>query len=172
MSRCVQQTFTYFMSECLLYLISLWWIALHGACKHLRLLGINLTKPKKLKPSYLFLETFWFDIWFVESTGTGNTHWGGGGGSPRWTLGHHRVRTDARAVRRNVSEVAWIPQCITTFPPAFLSFIDFSLPFFPHHRYHNMGNLLKVLTCTDLEQEPNFFLDFESEFPFFFIFFF
>lgn len=26
-----------------------------------------------------------------------------------------------------------------------------------------MGNLLKVLTCTDLEQEPNFFLDFESE---------
>lgn len=31
-----------------------------------------------------------------------------------------------------------------------------------------MGNLLKVLTCTDLEQEPNFFLDFESEifFPF------
>lgn len=30
-------------------------------------------------------------------------------------------------------------------------------------RYQNMGNLLKVLTCTDLEQEPNFFLDFESE---------
>lgn len=27
-----------------------------------------------------------------------------------------------------------------------------------------MGNLLKVLTCTDLEQEPNFFLDFESMF--------
>ncbi|KAG8547166.1 hypothetical protein GDO81_028937 [Engystomops pustulosus] len=26
-----------------------------------------------------------------------------------------------------------------------------------------MGNLLKVLTCTDLEQGPNFFLDFESE---------
>ena len=26
-----------------------------------------------------------------------------------------------------------------------------------------MGNLLKVLTCTDLEQEPNFFLDFESK---------
>lgn len=30
-------------------------------------------------------------------------------------------------------------------------------------RYLNMGNLLKVLTCTDLEQGPNFFLDFESE---------
>lgn len=42
------------------------------------------------------------------------------------------------------------------------SFIDFSLFFL--NRYHNMGNLLKVLTCTDLEQEPNFFLDFESEF--------
>lgn len=26
-----------------------------------------------------------------------------------------------------------------------------------------MGNLLKVLTCTELEQGPNFFLDFESE---------
>ena len=26
-----------------------------------------------------------------------------------------------------------------------------------------MGNLLKVLTCTDLDQEPNFFLDFESK---------
>ncbi|CAL8313640.1 unnamed protein product [Merluccius merluccius] len=28
-----------------------------------------------------------------------------------------------------------------------------------------MGNLLKVLTCTDLEQEPNFFLDFENAMP-------
>lgn len=26
-----------------------------------------------------------------------------------------------------------------------------------------MGNLLKVLTCTELDQGPNFFLDFESE---------
>lgn len=32
-----------------------------------------------------------------------------------------------------------------------------------------MGNLLKVLTCTDLEQGPNFFLDFESEIIFFFV---
>ncbi|CAB1340649.1 unnamed protein product [Coregonus sp. 'balchen'] len=31
--------------------------------------------------------------------------------------------------------------------------------------YRNMGNLLKVLTCTDLEQEPNFFLDFENAQP-------
>lgn len=46
-------------------------------------------------------------------------------------------------------------------------FIDFPLLlFFSLNRYHNMGNLLKVLTCTDLEQEPNFFLDFESEFSF------
>uniref|UniRef100_A0A3B4AI40 CYRIA/CYRIB Rac1 binding domain-containing protein n=1 Tax=Periophthalmus magnuspinnatus TaxID=409849 RepID=A0A3B4AI40_9GOBI len=28
-----------------------------------------------------------------------------------------------------------------------------------------MGNLLKVLTCTDLAQEPNFFLDFENAQP-------
>lgn len=33
-----------------------------------------------------------------------------------------------------------------------------------------MGNLLKVLTCTDLEQGPNFFLDFESENALYFIF--
>ncbi|OPJ88372.1 hypothetical protein AV530_017713 [Patagioenas fasciata monilis] len=32
-------------------------------------------------------------------------------------------------------------------------------------RYLNMGNLLKVLTCTDLEQGPNFFLDFENAQP-------
>ncbi|KAI3355368.1 hypothetical protein L3Q82_018211, partial [Scortum barcoo] len=35
--------------------------------------------------------------------------------------------------------------------------------------YRNMGNLLKVLTCTDLEQEPNFFLDFEKLHPFSFL---
>ncbi|KAI5930832.1 CYFIP-related Rac1 interactor B [Manis javanica] len=33
------------------------------------------------------------------------------------------------------------------------------------HGYLNMGNLLKVLTCTDLEQGPNFFLDFENAQP-------
>ncbi|XP_011515423.2 CYFIP-related Rac1 interactor B isoform X1 [Homo sapiens] len=32
-------------------------------------------------------------------------------------------------------------------------------------QYLNMGNLLKVLTCTDLEQGPNFFLDFENAQP-------
>lgn len=33
-----------------------------------------------------------------------------------------------------------------------------------------MGNLLKVLTCTDLDEEPNFFLDFESETVYLFVF--
>uniref|UniRef100_A0A670JP68 CYFIP related Rac1 interactor B n=2 Tax=Podarcis muralis TaxID=64176 RepID=A0A670JP68_PODMU len=33
------------------------------------------------------------------------------------------------------------------------------------YRYLSMGNLLKVLTCTDLEQGPNFFLDFENAQP-------
>ncbi|PIO24615.1 hypothetical protein AB205_0185170, partial [Aquarana catesbeiana] len=33
------------------------------------------------------------------------------------------------------------------------------------NRCLNMGNLLKVLTCTDLEQGPNFFLDFENAQP-------
>ena len=39
-------------------------------------------------------------------------------------------------------------------------------------RYLNMGNLLKDLTCTDLEQGPNFFLDFESEKMILYLFFF
>lgn len=41
-----------------------------------------------------------------------------------------------------------------------------SLPFFSFFSLfcrNQMGNLLKVLTCTELEQGPNFFLDFESE---------
>lgn len=38
-----------------------------------------------------------------------------------------------------------------------------SLSFFPLSCRNQMGNLLKVLTCTELEQGPNFFLDFESE---------
>lgn len=62
------------------------------------------------------------------------------------------------------SQMTWIEQCIVTFTASFFSFIDFF--FLSFSRYHNMGNLLKVLTCTDLEQEPNFFLDFESEFLF------
>ncbi|KAG8133945.1 putative Protein FAM49B-like protein [Naja naja] len=37
--------------------------------------------------------------------------------------------------------------------------------YFCLNRHLNMGNLLKVLTCTDLEQGPNFFLDFENAQP-------
>lgn len=55
---------------------------------------------------------------------------------------------------------------ITTFPFSFLplfspSFLLFY--FFVFSCRNQMGNLLKVLTCTELEQGPNFFLDFESE---------
>ncbi len=40
----------------------------------------------------------------------------------------------------------------------------FFLLFFLLFCFRNqMGNLLKVLTCTELDQGPNFFLDFESE---------
>ncbi|CAG5927892.1 unnamed protein product [Menidia menidia] len=35
----------------------------------------------------------------------------------------------------------------------------------PLFRPNQMGNLLKVLTCTELEQGPNFFLDFENAQP-------
>lgn len=44
--------------------------------------------------------------------------------------------------------------------------LSLSLPFFSSLFFSSriqMGNLLKVLTCTELEQGPNFFLDFESE---------
>lgn len=55
---------------------------------------------------------------------------------------------------------------LTTFPFSFLPlfypfFFLFYLFFFSCR--NQMGNLLKVLTCTELEQGPNFFLDFESE---------
>jgi len=46
------------------------------------------------------------------------------------------------------------------------SFLPFSFPFslsLSLSCRNQMGNLLKVLTCTELEQGPNFFLDFESE---------
>ncbi|KAL2085618.1 hypothetical protein ACEWY4_018938 [Coilia grayii] len=42
---------------------------------------------------------------------------------------------------------------------------SYRLRFSCFSRYLDMGNLLKVLTCTDLEQEPNFFLDFENAQP-------
>ncbi|XP_029779934.1 protein FAM49B isoform X1 [Suricata suricatta] len=43
--------------------------------------------------------------------------------------------------------------------------MDHSQNTIAYERYLNMGNLLKVLTCTDLEQGPNFFLDFENAQP-------
>lgn len=48
-----------------------------------------------------------------------------------------------------------------------LSFYLFPLFLFLLFCFRNhMGNLLKVLTCTELDQGPNFFLDFESEHSF------
>lgn len=44
-----------------------------------------------------------------------------------------------------------------------LSFYLFPLLFLLFCFRNQMGNLLKVLTCTELDQGPNFFLDFESE---------
>lgn len=58
--------------------------------------------------------------------------------------------------------------CLVSLRPA-LSFFCFSRSCL--NRCLNMGNLLKVLTCTDLEQGPNFFLDFESENMILYIFF-
>lgn len=55
----------------------------------LAIAGKKLNKAEKLKLSFLFLEAFWFDIWFVKSLGTGNAYVGGGGGGvqgERWCL--------------------------------------------------------------------------------------
>lgn len=49
----------------------------------------------------------------------------------------------------------------------FLDYLTVAHIFFPFFFFlfcrSQMGNLLKLLTCTELEQGPNFFLDFESE---------
>lgn len=46
----------------------------------------------------------------------------------------------------------------------YLTIAHISFPFFFFLFCRSqMGNLLKLLTCTELEQGPNFFLDFESE---------
>lgn len=51
--------------------------------------------------------------------------------------------------------------------PFFLDYLTIAHVFFPFFFFlfcrSQMGNLLKLLTCTELEQGPNFFLDFESE---------
>lgn len=52
------------------------------------------------------------------------------------------------------------------FPGLHLTITLFSSCFFSC-RFH-MGNLLKVLTYNELDQGPNFFLDFESEMGFLF----
>lgn len=154
------------------------WISLHAAArKGLPMLGRSLAKQKSNCVFY-----FWafFLVWHLvgESLGAGNTHWGVSEGSAgvceRWAhLGYHWVHTGTRAVKQSGSEVhgynnASPPAHFTAALFFFFSFYWFLslLLFFSLNRYHNMGNLLKVLTCTDLEQEPNFFLDFESEFSF------
>lgn len=104
----------------------------------------------------LFLGTFSRDIWF--GPGRGSSHGRVGVQGDLWCLwahlGHHWVRTDTRAVKHSRREVESLHPTYSSINPSASLVL---------RRYRNMGNLLKVLTCTDLEQEPNFFLDFESE---------
>lgn len=62
-----------------------------------------------------------------------------------------------------------LPAAQHLFPEHHLTIMLFSSCFFSC-RFH-MGNLLKVLTYNELDQGPNFFLDFESEMGFLFPFF-
>lgn len=62
-----------------------------------------------------------------------------------------------------------LPAAQHLFPEHHLTIMLFSSCFFSC-RFH-MGNLLKVLTYNELDQGPNFFLDFESEMGFLFSFF-
>lgn len=142
------------------------------ACKCSQLLGRNLTKQKNKQIFCYFgglsgLTSGLARAW-AQETHMGGKSKGNAGVCEQWAhLGHHRVHAGTRAVKQSRSEVSWIQQCFTTCSLFFLlrSFIYWLLSLLLN-RYCNMGNLLKVLTCTDLEQEPNFFLDFESEFLF------
>lgn len=62
-----------------------------------------------------------------------------------------------------------LPAAQHLFPEHHLTIMLFASCFFSC-RFH-MGNLLKVLTYNELDQGPNFFLDFESEMGFLFPFF-
>lgn len=154
------------------------WISLHAAArKGLPMLGRSLAKQKSNCVFY-FWAFFWFDIWLVRAW-VQETHTGE---CPRGVLvyvngGHIWGITEFIQASEQWSRAG--VRCMdTTMHHHLLTsllhssssslFIKFSLFFFffSLNRYHNMGNLLKVLTCTDLEQEPNFFLDFESEFSF------
>lgn len=152
------------------------WISLHAAArKGLPMLGRSLAKQKS--NCFLFLGPFfgltsgWWEPGCRKHT-LGSVR---GECWCMWTVGTSGVSLSSYRHQSSEAERewgAWIQQCITTCSLhcctlLLLLFLLISLLlFFSLNRYHNMGNLLKVLTCTDLEQEPNFFLDFESEFSF------
>lgn len=152
------------------------WISLHAAArKGLPMLGRSLAKQKS--NCLLFLGPFfgltsgWWEPGCRKHT-LGSVR---GECWCMWTVGTSGVSLSSYRHQSSEAERewgAWIQQCITTCSLhcctlLLLLFLLISLfLFFSLNRYHNMGNLLKVLTCTDLEQEPNFFLDFESEFSF------
>lgn len=66
-----------------------------------------------------------------------------------------------RAMRR--SKWHFVYYCLWRATLFSLSFHLFFLSFSLFSFRNQMGNLLKVLTCTEFDQGPNFFLDFESE---------
>lgn len=126
---------------------------------HLMLMisGKKVNKAENPNWVFLFIGLFWFHIWVVGARAQ-ETHTGGGSegnaGHIWGTSGF--IQAPEQWSRAGVRCYG----CSSEAPPPHLHlFVSLFL-----YRYRNMGNLLKVLTCTDLEQEPNFFLDFESEF--------
>lgn len=139
--------------------------------------GKKLNKAEKLKLSFLFLETFFFFVWHLVCLRHGHRKHTLREGCPRRTLvsvgtsgapqSSYRHQSSEAEQEWGDTDTAVYHRLLTLLlHSSFHVSIFISLFFFSLNRYRNMGNLLKVLTCTDLEQEPNFFLDFESEFLF------
>lgn len=94
------------------------------------------------------------------------------GGSPRSALLlplHRSSQRPSPSGRKRAGRTGSAPLPAAPLPRSHLAVMLFSSCFFSC-RFH-MGNLLKVLTYNELEQGPNFFLDFESEMGFLFSFF-
>lgn len=132
------------------------WISLHTACKRLRVAGKKLNKAEKVKRSFIFL------VWHLVcgEPGRRKQTWGVRGTLVPMSGGRIGGTTEFIQAPEQWSRAGPRPHgcSICSLYHCVLLICPFSL-----NRYRIMGNLLKVLTCTDLEQEPNFFLDFESE---------
>lgn len=132
-----------------------------------RLLMLMVSGKKVSKLSFLFLGLFGFTSgWYApghrkHTLGVGLRGTLGTSGAP---VSSYRPQSSEAEQEWGVVDAA-VKHHLLIYTVGLIFFWFFFSSLFLN-RYRNMGNLLKVLTCTDLEQEPNFFLDFESEFFF------